>query len=54
VSFSGGLIENIQSFAEAGGQLGYSTSWYAGFRWPYRRSRSARERCGPVSRSTLS
>jgi hypothetical protein len=32
VSFSGGLIENIQSFAEAGGQLGYSTSWYAGFR----------------------
>jgi hypothetical protein len=32
VSFSGGLIENIQSFAEAGGQLGYSTGWYAGFR----------------------
>ncbi|NBX26150.1 MAG: hypothetical protein EBQ99_08930 [Planctomycetes bacterium] len=32
VSFSGGLIENIQSFAEAGGQLGYSTNWHAGWR----------------------
>jgi hypothetical protein len=27
VSFSGGLIANIQSFAEAGGQLGYGTNW---------------------------
>jgi hypothetical protein len=35
VSFSGGLIENIQSFAEAGGQLGYGTGWYA----PWRESR---------------
>ena len=35
VSFSGGLIENIQSFAEAGGQLGYSTNWYG----PWRESR---------------
>ena len=36
VSFSGGLIANIQSFAEAGGQLGYSTAWYA----PWRESRN--------------
>jgi hypothetical protein len=26
-SYSGGLIANIQSFAEAGGQLGYSANW---------------------------
>ena len=32
VSFSGGLIANIQSFAEAGGQLGYSTSWHSAWR----------------------
>ena len=32
VSFSGGLIENIQSFAETGGQLGYGTNWYGGWR----------------------
>jgi hypothetical protein len=36
VSFSGGLIANIQSFAEAGGQLGYSTTWYS----PWRESRN--------------
>jgi hypothetical protein len=35
VSFSGGLIANIQSFAEAGGQLGYSTTWYS----PWRQAR---------------
>ncbi|MBL6998152.1 MAG: hypothetical protein ISR75_06925 [Phycisphaerales bacterium] len=27
ISFSGGLIENIQSFSEAGGQLGYVWDW---------------------------
>jgi hypothetical protein len=32
VSYSGGLIANIQSFAEAGGQLGYSTTWYSPWR----------------------
>ena len=32
VSFSGGLIENIQSFAEAGGQLGYGTGWFNAWR----------------------
>ena len=32
VSFSGGLVENIQSFADAGGQLGYSTNWTAPWR----------------------
>jgi hypothetical protein len=32
VSFSGGLIENIQSFAETGGQLGYGTNWHGGWR----------------------
>jgi hypothetical protein len=32
VSFSGGLIENIQSFAEAGGQLGYGAGWFNGWR----------------------
>ena len=32
VSYSGGLIANIQSFAEAGGQLGYSPSWFAPWR----------------------
>ena len=32
VTLSGGLIENIQSFAEAGGQLGYSTNWYGSWR----------------------
>ena len=32
VSFSGGLIENIQSFADAGGQLGYSTNWTGAWR----------------------
>ena len=36
VSFSGGLIENIQSFAEAGGQLGYGTGWFN----PWRESRN--------------
>jgi hypothetical protein len=36
VSFSGGLIANIQSFAEAGGQLGYSTNWHG----PWRESRN--------------
>jgi hypothetical protein len=35
VSFSGGLIANIQSFAEAGGQLGYSTTWSS----PWRQAR---------------
>ena len=32
VSFSGGLIANIQSFAEAGGQLGYGTGWFNSWR----------------------
>jgi hypothetical protein len=36
VSFSGGLIANIQSFADAGGQLGYSPTWYS----PWRESRN--------------
>ena len=36
VSFSGGLIANIQSFAEAGGQLGYGTNWFS----PWRESRN--------------
>ncbi|MEY3026751.1 MAG: hypothetical protein RLZZ238_1648 [Planctomycetota bacterium] len=36
VSYSGGLIANIQSFAEAGGQLGYSTNWHG----PWRESRN--------------
>lgn len=27
ISFSGGLIENLQSFAETGGQLGYAWDW---------------------------
>ncbi len=31
-SYSGGLIANIQSFAEAGGQLGYSTNWHGPWR----------------------
>ncbi|MFM8640942.1 MAG: hypothetical protein ACKOEL_09930, partial [Planctomycetota bacterium] len=35
VSYSGGLIANIQSFAEAGGQLGYGTQWNA----PWRQAR---------------
>lgn len=32
VSFSGGLIANIQSFADAGGQLGYGTNWTGAWR----------------------
>ena len=32
VTLSGGLIENIQSFAEAGGQLGYGTGWFGSWR----------------------
>ena len=32
VTLSGGLVENIQSFAEAGGQLGYGTNWYGSWR----------------------
>ena len=36
VSYSGGLIANIQSFAEAGGQLGYGTGWFN----PWRESRN--------------
>ena len=32
VTFSGGLIENIQSLAEAGGQLGYGANWNSWFR----------------------
>jgi hypothetical protein len=36
VSYSGGLIANIQSFAEAGGQLGYGTNWHG----PWRESRN--------------
>ena len=35
VSFSGGLIANIQSFADAGGQLGYGTGWFN----PWRQAR---------------
>ncbi len=36
VSYSGGLIANIQSFAEAGGQLGYGTNWFG----PWREARN--------------
>ena len=36
VSYSGGLIANIQSFAEAGGQLGYGTNWHG----PWREARN--------------
>jgi len=32
VSYSGGLISNIQSLAEAGGQLGYSTNPFGDYR----------------------
>jgi hypothetical protein len=45
VSFSGGLIENIQSFAEAGGQLGYGTGWFN----PWRESRNWSTSAGGTS-----
>ncbi len=49
VSFSGGLIANIQSFAEAGGQLGYSTNWTDA----WRQGRSMLTNAGAPARARL-
>ena len=49
VSFSGGLIANIQSFAEAGGQLGYSPFWVD----PWRQARNTFTNAGAPARPRM-
>ena len=49
VSYSGGLIANIQSFAEAGGQLGYAPSWFA----PWREARGWQTNAAGANKSRM-